>query len=217
MVDTPPIRKFMFDKSFDGVLGAQRSSTAVPERKPVTLKPEQFDALKKQEWEAGFAAGQATTADEEAQKLAAIIAQMDVRIGKLLDSVLDLQKTQEAQTQKAVLAIARKILPEFIARSGTQEIEPLLASAISDMIREPRLVVRIHESQFDAINARIHEITVQKAYAGKVVVLADAATAPGDCLIEWADGGIERNVEATWNDIEKVVAPDQIQKTTLGE
>ena len=51
----------------------------------------------------------------------------------------------------------------------------MLGDVIAEMVHEPRLVVRVHESQFDAVNARIHDITAQKAYAGKVVVLADAA------------------------------------------
>ena len=41
----------------------------------------------------------------------------------------------------------------------------------------------------------------------RIVVLADGGIAPGDCRVEWADGGMERNTAATLVDIEKVVAP----------
>ena len=67
--------------------------------------------------------------------------------------------------------------------------------------------MRIHESQFDQVNARIQETVARKAYAGKVVMLADEAIMPGDCRIEWADGGIERNAETTWKDVEQVIVP----------
>jgi flagellar assembly protein FliH len=175
----------------------------------VTLKPDQLDAVKKEAWDEGFAAGQKANADEQAHQLMGTLSQLDSRMVHLIENFQAVHKAQEAQLRNAILAIARKILPDFTSRHGTQEIDSLLTGAIGDMLHEPRLVVRIHESQFDTVNARIHEITVQKAYAGKVVVLADPGVKVGDCRIEWADGGIERNTEATWRDIENVVAPDQ--------
>jgi flagellar assembly protein FliH len=75
------------------------------------------------------------------------------------------------------------------------------------MAREPRLVVRVHEDQFDAVNERVQEIATQRAYAGKVIVLADPDTVPGDCRVEWADGGIERNTAAVWSAVEQTVHP----------
>jgi flagellar assembly protein FliH len=75
------------------------------------------------------------------------------------------------------------------------------------MVHEPRLVVRVNEAQFDVLNDKISALAGQKAYAGKVVVLADAEIAAGDCRIEWADGGMERNTATMMQKIEKAVAP----------
>ncbi len=57
MAESPPTRKFMFNKSFD--MGSA-APTRAAERKPVTLNPDQFDALKKESYDAGVAAGQKT-------------------------------------------------------------------------------------------------------------------------------------------------------------
>jgi flagellar assembly protein FliH len=145
------------------------------------------------------------------------LLKIENRMVHLIENVETFKKEQDNQLRLAILSVARKVLPDFMARNGIQEIEALLTDAIGNMLREPRLVVRVHESQFDAINVRIQDITAQKAYAGKVVLLADATFAPGDCLVEWADGGIERNADATFRDIEKAVAPDQTQNQTAGE
>jgi flagellar assembly protein FliH len=75
------------------------------------------------------------------------------------------------------------------------------------MAREPRLVVRVNEAQFDTVNERVQAIATDRAYAGKVIVLADAEVVPGDCRVEWADGGIERNTEATWRAVEQTIIP----------
>ncbi|MDX2028085.1 MAG: FliH/SctL family protein [Alphaproteobacteria bacterium] len=205
MTDTP-IRKFMFDRSFED--GKKIHRTPERDRKPVTLRPEQVDALKKAAWDEGFAAGKKAGADEQAHRLQTTLSQMEGRMLQLIENFQAVHKSQEDELRRAVLAVARKILPDFTSREGLQEIQALLADAIGGMLHEPRLVVRVHESQFDDVNTKIHEITVQKAYAGKVVVLADAGIALNDCRIEWADGGIERNTEAAWQNVENVVAPE---------
>ncbi len=203
--ETGPARKFTFDRSFDHQSAG--AAARPPERKPVTLTPEQLDALKKAAWDDGFAAGRAAGADEHGRALLSMLGRIDERLGQFAGRMGEIREEQEARLRQMVLAIARKLLPDFLAKHGLQEIETMLTEVIGDMMHEPRLVVRVHESQFDAVNARVHEITVQKAYAGKVVLLADAELAPGDCRVEWADGGMERNVEASWKDIEKAVGP----------
>ncbi|MFY9288563.1 MAG: FliH/SctL family protein [Alphaproteobacteria bacterium] len=208
MAETPSHRKFMFDRSFDGLTAAQRGPAP---RAPVTLKPEQVDALKKEAYDAGYIAGQKAAAEQHAQGIQLSLNQLDSKISHLLQNFQDVQKEQDVQMRAAVLAIAKKLLPDLTAKHGLTEIQALLNDAIAEMVHEPRLVVRIHESEFDAVNTKIHEITVQKAYAGKVVVLADAEIAQGDCRVEWADGGIERNVQDSWQTIEQVVAPGNAQ------
>jgi flagellar assembly protein FliH len=201
MADAP--RKFMFDRSFDPGAAARG-----PERKPVTLKPEQYDALRKETFDAGFAAGQKAALDEQQSLILAALARVEERLNHAISHMNAYYREQDGLIRRLVLAIARKILPDFVSQHGTQEIQALLGGVIGDMVHEPRLVVRANETQFDAINARLQDIVAQKAYAGKVVVLADAAIAPGDCRIEWADGGIERKTEATWADIEKTIVPE---------
>jgi flagellar assembly protein FliH len=203
MTEIPSIRKFMFDKSFEHAMDAARA----PERKPVTLKPEQMDALKKDFYDAGFAEGQKTSNDSHSKQIAEVLARIDQRLARLVETMQSMQQEQDIKTRQIALAIARKVMPDFAAKGGLQEIEAMLAAAITEMVHEPRLVVRVHESQFDSVNSKVQDITVQKAYAGKIVVLADAEIVVGDCRVEWADGGMERNAEAAWKDVEKVVAP----------
>jgi len=76
MADNPSVRKFMFDTSFDSAVDQR----AAPERKPVTLKPEQIDALKKEAWDEGFAAGQKASGDEKQHQLMVTLAQMESRM-----------------------------------------------------------------------------------------------------------------------------------------
>jgi len=205
--DAPPpvagVRKFMFDHSFDDATVVHRS----PERKPILMKQEQIDALKKESYDAGFEAGKAAGHEAQAAQLASILSIIGNNIVASTQNLEALNAEQNAQTRQLVLAIAKKILPEFAARNGVSEIEALLTSTIREMAREPRLVVRVAETQFETIDERIQSITAQLAYAGKVIVLADDTVAAGDCRIEWADGGVERNAQSTLDTIEKTILP----------
>ena len=198
-----PVRKFMFDHSFDDATVVHRS----PERKPVLMKQEQIEALKKESFEVGFEAGKSAGQEEQSAHLVAVLSTVGSNITALIQNLDLLRTEQNGQTRQLVLAIVKKILPEFIARDGLLEIEALLTSTIREMAREPRLVVRIAESQFDVIDERIQVITTQLAYAGKVIVLADATVAAGDCRIEWADGGVERNTQAMLDTIQQTILP----------
>jgi flagellar assembly protein FliH len=193
----------MFDHSFEGATAANKPA----ERKPVTLKPEQVDALKQESYDAGFEAGRKAGINDQTQRLMGLVTTIGERLTTAIDLMLQQRQQQDQQLHQIVMAVARKILPDFSARHGLQEIDAMLTQAISEMVHEPRIVVRTHDSEFEAINARITEITTQKAYAGKVVVLADPEIALGDCRVEWADGGIERKTEATWSAVEQIITP----------
>lgn len=214
MADTPPLRKFMFDRSFDGATSANKAERP---RGPVTLKPEQLDALKQEAFEQGFASGKSTGIDQHIQQQTSLLEHIDAKLSNLVMNLSGLQKEQDEQLRQTILVVAKKLLPSYIERNGIEEVSAMLAEVIAEMVHEPRLVVRVHDSEFDIINTKIHEITVQKAYAGKVVVLADVEIARGDCRVEWADGGIERNVKATWQNIEQVLTPTPIPQTSTDQ
>jgi flagellar assembly protein FliH len=193
----------MFERSFDNADVVNR----VPERKPVLMKPEQIDALKKESYDAGFAAGKTTGKEEQIAQQTAVLSKINQNTADLIKKIDVIAREQEEQTRRMALAIAKKILPAFTAQNGLQEIEVLVTETLREMAREPRLVVRVSESEFDVLNEKIQAIATQRAFPGKIVILADADVASGDCRIEWADGGIERNTSATTDSIEQTLLP----------
>ena len=59
-------------------------------------------------------------------------------------------------------------------------------------------MLRVNDALFDALQRRLAAIAQANGYAGKIVLLADDALAPGDGRIEWADGGAERDTRRLW-------------------
>ncbi len=206
--ENAPVRKFLFDRSFDGEIAAAGG------RKPknTIFTTEQVEAIKLESYESGFNAGQKAMADDLQKHANALLSQIERHVARLIDANQELQKEYLSHAQGLALAVVRKLLPATAERNGLAEIEALISQIVTEMAHEPRLVVRVGETQFDTISDRIKAITEQKAYAGKVVVLCEDGLGPSDCRIEWADGGIERDLAALWQIIDRLAGSGHVAK-----
>ena len=196
-------RKFMFDKSFDQIVNPRPQ-----ERPAITLRPEQLEQIKKDAYETGYTAGRKATGEEDTLRQTSILTRIAAELTDLVQNMQLLHVQHEKQLRSVIYTVARKVLPSFVAKNGLNEIQAMITDVMNEMGREPRLVVRVNEAQFDTISTKVNDIATQKAYAGKVVVLADAEIQSGDCRIEWADGGIERKAAEMVKTIETMVAPE---------
>ena len=53
--------------------------------------------------------------------------------------------------------------------------------------------MRINDTLYAAAREKLEDITRAHGYEGRLVVLGEPSVAVGDCRIEWADGGIDRD------------------------
>ncbi|MGB6760386.1 MAG: flagellar assembly protein FliH, partial [Xanthobacteraceae bacterium] len=53
---------------------------------------------------------------------------------------------------------------------------------------------------------QIEEIARANGFDGRLAIVSDESLAPGDCRVEWADGGIVRDHTATASAIDETVA-----------
>ncbi len=203
--DPPVVKKFLFDRSFDGAKVVHRAV----ERLPVLLKPEQIDALKQESYDQGFAAGQKAGHDAQTAEQNGVLAALTAALETLGGQMDALRTERDRDTRALAVTMVRKLMPVLMEREGVEEIEALLAATLRDMAREPRLVVRTTPSQFDAVEERIKTLTAQLGYGGQVILLADKEVAKGDCRIEWADGGVVRDTQTTVQSIEQTLLVEE--------
>jgi flagellar assembly protein FliH len=91
----------------------------------------------------------------------------------------------------------------------------LVADCLHKLHREPRLVVRVAPNLAEALRTDIDALCAEHGFAGRVVILAEDALAGADCRIEWADGGIERDLAKTFADIEQ--SAERWRASTMSE
>lgn len=156
--------------------------------------------------EEGTAAGRA----EVAATVEALGAQALDRIAHGVASLIAERDASNAarrdQPVHIALAIVRKLLPELARRSGVAEIEAMVRACVTELIDEPRLVVRVADDSLDIVRERLEATITSRGFGAKLMIVGDPALAAGDCRIEWAEGGAERDTARLLADVEQCAA-----------
>ncbi|NDE90226.1 MAG: hypothetical protein EB059_03685 [Alphaproteobacteria bacterium] len=212
MSETAP-QRFMFDTSFD-----LEALKAVQEKKaPTVFSEEEMALAKEQSHDQGFVAGKEAAMRDLKNHQHEILANIQLIFERMADEVWKGSAEKKQASGEIALAIARKIIPDFIRKNGVQEITAAVESCVTDMINEPRMVLRISDAQFDDVSREINALTARIGYAGKMIILADSTLTENDCRLEWADGGMERSVNLTWSEIERQLHRHQSHPQTNSE
>lgn len=208
-----PLAKFLFDTSFDvedaPAPAAAEAVTAAPPPPPAPPEPS-FDAADlaaaRQEGHAeGFAAGEATALASVDKAAADTLAVLGRSLATFAGELADDHAARARLMLETSLAALRRLMPELARRGGLGEIEGLLQQTLAELRDESRIVVRLNDQMLDGLRGRLDAVAQQAGFEGRLVLLADEEIAPGDCRIEWADGGVERLAKRVWDDIEAAV------------
>jgi flagellar assembly protein FliH len=212
------VRKFLFDTSFDaGGKPAARPRAASPAPAPAqasapAVSEEDVARARREGQAAGYAEGEAAgrraafdegraAGREEAHQAGAhltaeALAALDLRMQALLARHAETQAEAERRALGVARAAVAKLFPVLAAREGLGEVEGLLADCLARLGEEPRVVVRVADDLYDALDAQIPALARKSGFEGKVVLLSEPDLAPGDLRVEWADGGAERDAAA---------------------
>lgn len=188
--------KYMFDEDF--ATGAKPTITVVEAER------RRADA-ESQAYRKGFAAGQAQAEGEAAQRAAAALALIADGLSRLDRALTGIETRLETEAVEVAVAVAAKLAPQLIAREPFAEISALATECFHHLVTTPHVVVRIGSAIHEVAKGKLEEIARARGYEGRLMVLADDAMAPGDCRIEWANGGVNRDQAATLSAIDDVV------------
>lgn len=192
-------KKYQFAEAFDG--GKSDATQVALEEAQQTWETE---AQAREA--AAFDAGKTEALQSlEAQTLAQVQA-MNQQLVALAGERAELEETvSKAAVELAELA-ALKISDVLIERAPGRLVAETVLNALPLVIGEARIVVRLAEPLIDHIKERMDEMALEAGFTGKVVLLGDERIAPGDCRIEWANGGIERRAAQIKDDIRQALA-----------
>jgi len=182
--------KFTFDTDFgDG-------GKAEPKIDLAAHKAELAEA-ESRGYRAGLAAAEAQARTEAERRTAAAFEAIAAALERLSGSLAAVERKLEVEAVEVSAAVGRKLAGELVAREPLAEIAALTAGCLGELRSAPHVAVRVHESLHETVRARLSEIAARLGFEGRLVVLGEPGIAPGDCRLEWADGGMVRDTRAT--------------------
>jgi flagellar assembly protein FliH len=197
--------KYLFDEDF--ATGEKPTITMVEhERRRVDAEAQ---AHRK-----GFAAGETKAQNDAAQRTAAALGLIADGLERLDRALTGIEARLETEAVQVAVAVGAKLAPELIAREPFAEISALATECFMHLVNTQHLVLRIGADIYETAKDKLEEIARARGFEGRLVVLSDASMAPGDCRIEWADGGVVRDQAATLATIDDVVGRYVAARTT---
>jgi flagellar assembly protein FliH len=187
-----PRAKFMFDVDFASA-GEKEADRA---KSQAALEAAVAEA-EARAFRAGQAKALADTEVELQRRNTAALERIGATLATMASGLGAIERRLEAEAVEVAVAVAVKLAPELIAREPFAEISALAADCFSHLVGAPHVVVRVNDALYADAREHIEEIARMSGFDGRLVVLAEPDIRPGDCRIEWADGGLTRDRAAT--------------------
>jgi flagellar assembly protein FliH len=211
-------RKYMFDVDFgpppavhaaapesmsDDDDDLQEAAEDLPP--PATFTEEELLLAREASFEEGRQAGLAEAAAASDRLLAEAMAAIAAGVDTVKAQQEELADVNLRTAVRVAQAVLKKVLPGACEKYAFEEVARVVEECVGHVLDEPRMVVRVSADLTDPIRDRLEAIAADQGFQGRVVVQADPRLVPGDCRVEWTDGGAERDQARLIRDIDEAV------------
>ena len=193
--------KFTFDTYF----GERPASSARSPEVEMRVTEADVENARKLGYAEGLAAGEreaAARADESLNDALHQLSESAAALLSALDSQISLTR-RDAIT--AAMEVARKLAPALIATRPETEIEAVLRDCLTHLNREPHILLRVSTPLVERLKDTVDRMAMERGLSGRIILLGEPAMDEGDCVVEWADGGVVRNREEIEAEISQIV------------
>lgn len=205
--------KFLFNRNFDdeGPMAEEKeqeetkAEEAEQEAEVPTFSEEDLKVAREEGFTSGKEMGIREAADATERQAAEALTAISGRLSELFRIQELANETTEHDAISVAASIARKVLPGLYRHHAYSEVERFVETAMELLRDEPRVTIRINEELREPLARRMEAITAAGGFEGRLVLLAEADISPGDCKIEWTNGGGERSEAALWKEIDAII------------
>ncbi|WP_169542893.1 FliH/SctL family protein [Sneathiella aquimaris] len=197
--------KFLFDTEFGTASIPSKKTETEPEAPPLLYTEEDKQALCLEAQQAGFAEGQAQALNGVEAAITQVLENMNQQLQQLSQQHTGQLENMRCEAASMAYAIADKLAPALISLHPEKEVMKMIENCLIDLHDEPRIVVRASEPVCNALSERVETLTQATGFQGNVILLPDDTKQNADCRVEWADGGVEKNLDDTREKISEIV------------
>jgi flagellar assembly protein FliH len=180
--------KFLFDLDFAAPTGVKQANTISLAAHETALAEAEARGYAN-----GLVAAEAQERTRAERQTAAAYERIGAVLSRLANELPAIAGRMEAEAVGVAVAVARKLAPALIAKEPFAEIAALAGAALRELTAAPHVVIRVNEALYPLAHERLAAMARACGFEARLVVLGETEIAPGDCRIEWADGGLIRD------------------------
>ena len=221
------IKKFLFDNDFtdiEPIAPAPQAETQdepkdneEPESSEVDAIQEEIEEIiptfSKEELDRAKEEGIQQGRDEALKDLEGSLQQklsetMQTVETKLVDIANEqaLQNEERARNAVAIASVMmRKLFPALNMKNAMDEINHMIAQAIKKTSGGTSIVFHVSDQIKADVEKKISEMAELSGRDIEFKVVGSSDTVLGDCKIEWSGGGLERDQNQMWNEIDEII------------
>ena len=203
--------KFMFNTNFDDDIEENSKKEALQNEQEIekeiepTFSLQELQDQKAIEYKRGLQEGQAQMLTGIEKETANILDMISSKVMVLSERHKEWAETINKDAVKLTRVIMQKLAPRMMKEWELHEIENTIKEAFKFLSNEPRVLIRVSERAHEPIETAIARITSKAGFQGDVQVLGDQLINNGDCSISWDAGSLEKSLEETWSNIDKII------------
>ncbi len=181
-------------------------------KEPVFTKKDLDDAIQKAKTEGyqqGFQEGRDNAWKEAVSSIekqnSDTLSLINVSLKEILDRTEETARTAYSTALNTAIAVCKKIAPALSEKNALTEIEFLIRKNFHFLKDEPKISIRITPALADKIKPALSGLIKKESYGGKIAIIRDESIRPGDCRIEWKNGGLQRNIQDILSQSEELI------------
>ncbi|MDO9127999.1 MAG: FliH/SctL family protein [Parvibaculum sp.] len=193
--------KFTFDTHFGETPAGPSSKAKVSHG----LTEADLEKARDEAYAAGYAAGEREAVARADRELGTALNHLSESAASLLTALGAHTASLKKEAAALALQVARKFAPALIATRPDTEIEAVLRDCLTHLNREPHILLRVSASLVDRLKDTVDRMAMERGLSGRIILLGEPAMREGDCVVEWADGGVVRNTDEIEREISEIV------------
>ena len=203
--------KFMFNTHFDDDIEDNSKNEFLQNEQEIekevepTFSLQELQDQKAIEYKRGLQEGQAQMLTGIEKETANTLDMISSKVMTLSERQKEWAETVNKDAVKLTRVIMQKLAPRMMKEWELHEIEETIKEAFKFLSNEPRVLIRVSERAHEPIETEIARITSKAGFQGDVQVLGDQSIKNGDCSISWDAGSLEKSLEETWSNIDKII------------
>ncbi len=195
-------KKFYFDMNIFDAPPKEEIVEDLPPPPPV-FSEDELAAAKDMSFEQGRQQGQKEQTESREQYVAVTLDTIAQNFSKLFAAETVREAVFEKESLRLAISLLDLLYPSFDQKVGADEVRKVIEKTLTDHRKTKEITVRVSSGLKGEIEAMITRIRREEHEEVLWRVVEDPDLAPGDCMLEWSDGGAVRDSVRTARDIRK--------------